>query len=201
VGTPDDVGVGDDCRIGAHVVCCAGVRIGARVTIKAQTVLGGAGFGFHSGPQGHQRIPHVGGLVIGDDVEIGSLCSVDRGSIDDTVIELGTKIDNMVHIGHNVRIGEHCILAGGTLVGGSTRLGRFVIVGGSAGLGDHVTVGDGARIGAGTGVFRDIPAGAVVSGYIGRNHRETLRVQAASLRLPAIMAELERMVAERRGDA
>ncbi len=177
------------------------MRIGARVWIKANTVLGGTGFGFHSSAAGHQRIPHVGGLVIGDDVEIGALCSVDCGSIDDTVIERGTKIDNMVHVGHNVRIGEHCILAGGTLVGGSTRLGRFVVVGGGAGLGDHVSIGDGARVGAGSGVFRDVPAGATVSGYVARNHRETLRVQAASLRLPALMAELERIVAERRGDA
>jgi UDP-3-O-[3-hydroxymyristoyl] glucosamine N-acyltransferase len=86
-------------------------------------------------------------------------------------------------------------------VGGSSHLGNFVVIGGGAGLGDHVSVGDGARIGAGTGVFRDIPAGAVVSGYMAQNHRESLRVQAASLRLPAIIAELERMVAERRRDA
>jgi UDP-3-O-[3-hydroxymyristoyl] glucosamine N-acyltransferase len=197
----DDVAVGDDCHLGAHVVCGPGVRIGSRVVVKAGSVLGGPGFGFHSSAAGHQRIPHVGGLRIGDDVEIGSLCSVDCGSIDDTVIGRGTKLDNMVHIAHNVHVGEHCLVAGGTLVGGSTRLGNFVIIGGGAGLGDHVSVGDGARIGAGTGVFRDIPAGAVVSGYMAQNHRESLRVQAASLRLPAIIAELERLVAERRRDA
>lgn len=197
----DDVVLGDDCRLGAHVVICRRARLGDRVVVKAGAVLGGTGFGFHSGAEGHQRIPHVGGLVVGDDVEIGSLTTVDCGSIDDTVIERGTKLDNLVHVGHNVRIGEHCILAGGTMVGGSARLGRFVIVGGSAGIGDHVLIGDGARIGAGTGVFREVPAGATMSGYIGRNHRETLRVQAAQLRLPAIIAELERIVAERRNDA
>lgn len=197
----DDVSVGEDCHLGAHVVCGPRVRIGSRVIVKPGAVLGGTGFGFHSGAEGHQRIPHVGGLVIGDDVEIGSLTTVDCGSIDETVIERGTKLDNLVHVGHNVRIGEHCILAGGVLVGGSSRLGRFVIVGGGAGLGDHVSVGDGARIGAGTGVFRDVPAGATVSGYVGRNHRETLRVQAASLRLPAIIADLERLVSEHRDHA
>lgn len=197
----DDAVIGEDCLLGAHVVCGQRVRLGSRVIVKAGAVLGGTGFGFHSGVEGHQRIPHVGGLAIGDDVEIGSLTTVDCGSIDDTVIERGTKLDNLVHVGHNVRIGEHCILAGGVLVGGSCRLGRFVIVGGGTGIGDHVTVGDGARIGAGTGVFRDVPPGATVSGYVGRNHRETLRVQAASLRLPAIIAELERLVAERRRDA
>lgn len=197
----EDAAIGDECHLGPHVVCGPRVRIGARVVVKAGAVLGGTGFGFHSGAEGHQRIPHVGGLVIGDDVEIGSLTTIDRGSIDDTVIERGTKIDNLVQVGHNVRMGEHCILAGGVLVGGSTRLGRFVVVGGGAGLGDHVSIGDGARVGAGSGVFRDVPAGATVSGYVARSHRETLRVQAASLRLPALMAELERIVAERRGDA
>ena len=178
--------IGDDCHLGAHVVCGPRVRLGARVVVKAGAVLGGTGFGFHSSAAGHQRIPHVGGLVIGDDVEIGSLCSIDCGSIDDTVIERGTKVDNMVHVGHNVRIGEHCLLAGGVLVGGSTRLGSFVVIGGGAGLGDHVTIGDGARIGAGTGVFRDVPAGAVVSGYIGaepsRDAPGAGRIAAASRR-------------------
>jgi UDP-3-O-[3-hydroxymyristoyl] glucosamine N-acyltransferase len=196
----DDVVLGDDCRLGAHVVCCRRARLGNRVSVKAGAVLGGTGFGFHSSADGHQRIPHVGGVVIGDDVEIGSLTTIDCGSIDDTVIERGTKIDNLVHVGHNVRIGEHCILAGGVMVGGSARLGRFVIIGGSAGIGDHVVIGDGARIGAGTGVFREVPAGATVSGYVARNHRETLRMQAAQMRLPAIIAELERIVAERGRD-
>ncbi len=197
----DDVQVGADCRLDAHVVCANGTRLGDRVWIKAGAVLGGTGFGFHSGPEGHARIPHVGHLVIGDDVEVGSHATIDGGSIDDTIIERGTKIDNQVHIGHNVRIGEHCILAGGVLVGGSSRLGRFVIIAGGAGVGDHVVVGDGARIGSGSGVFRDVPAGATVSGYIARNHRDTLRVQAASQRLPAILADLERLIAEHRKDA
>jgi UDP-3-O-[3-hydroxymyristoyl] glucosamine N-acyltransferase len=197
----DDVVLGDDCRLGAHVVIGRRARLGNRVSVKSGAVLGGTGFGFHSGAQGHERIPHVGGLVLGDDVEIGSLTTVDCGSIDDTVIERGTKVDNLVHVGHNVRIGEHCILAGGVMVGGSARLGRFVIVGGSAGIGDHVLIGDGARIGAGTGVFREVPAGATMSGYIGRNHRETLRMQAAQMRLPAIIGDLEKLVEKRRGDA
>lgn len=197
----DDVTLGDDCRLAAHVVVSRRARLGQRVHVKAGAVLGGTGFGFHSSAEGHQRIPHVGSLVLGDDVEIGSLTTVDCGSIDDTVIERGTKLDNLVHVGHNVRIGEHCILAGGVLVGGSARLGRFVIVGGSAGIGDHVVIGDGARIGAGTGVFREVPAGTTMSGYIGRNHRETLRIQAAQSRLPGIIGELEKLVAERRGDA
>ena len=196
----DDVTIGEQCRLGPNVVCGSRTQLGARVVIKANSVLGGTGFGFHSSPAGHQRIQHVGGLILGDDVEVGSLTSIDCGSIDDTVIERGTKLDNLVHVGHNVRIGEHCILAGGVLVGGSSRLGRFVIVGGGTGIGDHVTVGEGARVGSGTGVYRDVPPGATVSGYVARSHRETLRVQAATLRLPAIIADLERLVKERRDD-
>jgi UDP-3-O-[3-hydroxymyristoyl] glucosamine N-acyltransferase len=185
--------LGEDCVLDAHVVIYARARLGRRVRVKAGTVLGGEGFGFHSSASGHERVPQVGGLLIGDDVEIGSGCTVDRGSVGDTEIGPGTKVDNLVHIGHNTRIGSHCVLAGGNLVAGSVTLGDFVILGGASGIVDHVIVGDRARIGAATLVTRNVPPGDVFSGYPGRPHRTSLRVQAAALRLPAIIAELERL--------
>jgi UDP-3-O-[3-hydroxymyristoyl] glucosamine N-acyltransferase len=194
----DDVTLGDDCHLAARVVCCHGVQVGDRVRVKPGAVLGGIGFGFHSGPDGHRRVPHVGGLRIADDVEIGANSTVDRGSLGDTVVGHGTKIDNMVHVGHNCRIGAHCILAGGVMVAGSVQTGDFVIFGGASGAIDHVRLGMGARVGAGSAVFADVPPGQTVSGFPAQSHRETLRAQAAVRRLPPLMRRLERL-AERDG--
>lgn len=193
--------LGDDCEVGAHVTCYPGTEIGTRSRVKAGTVLGGEGFGFHSGRDGHTRIPHVGRCLIGDDVEIGSSCTVDRGSIDDTVIGSGTKIDNQVHVGHNVRIGRHCLLMGGVGLGGSTHIGDGAILAGHVGVIDHIDVGAGARIGAGSHVMCDVPANGTWSGSPARPHRDTLRAQAAALRLPTIIAALERLVNGKRNDA
>lgn len=192
----EGVRVGDDCVLDANVVCYAGTRLGARVVLKAGAVVGGDGFGYISGPHGHMRIPHVGGCVLEDDVEVGSNCTIDRGSLDDTVIGQGTKLDNQVHVGHNVRIGRRCLVMGKVGIGGSTRIGDGVVVAGHATLVDHVTVGDRARIGARSFVIGDVPGGADVSGQPARPHRETLRAQAALRRLEPLVRDLERIVNE-----
>ena len=192
----DGVQVGDDAVIDANVVCYAGTTLGARVVIKAGAVVGGDGFGYIQGTHGHTRIPHIGGCVLEDDVEIGSNCTIDRGSLDDTVIGQGTKLDNQVHVGHNVRIGRRCLIMGGVGIGGSTRIGDGVVVAGHATLVDHVTVGARARIGARSFVIGDVAGGADVSGQPARPHRETLRVQAAMRRLEPLVRDLERIVKE-----
>ena len=174
----------------------AGTRLGSRVVVKAGAVIGGDGFGFVSGPHGHTRIPHIGGCVLEDDVEIGANCTIDRGSLDDTVIGQGTKLDNQVHVGHNVRIGRRCLVMGKVGIGGSTRIGDGVVVAGHSTLVDHVTVGDRARIGARSFVIGDVPAGSDVSGQPARPHRETLRAQAALRRLEPLVRDLERIVNE-----
>jgi UDP-3-O-[3-hydroxymyristoyl] glucosamine N-acyltransferase len=185
----------------ARVICYAGARIGRRVVLKAGAVIGGDGFGYLSRSSGHERIPHVGGCVIGDDVEIGSNSCVDRGSFDDTVIGQGTKLDNLVHVGHNVRIGERCLLMAGVGVAGSTRLGHDVILAGHVGVTDHLTIGDRVQVAAKSAVIGNVPAGSVFSGHPARPNRQVLRAQAALYRLAPIVGELESLVAERRRDA
>ncbi len=188
------VRVGEDSVLDAHAVCYKGTEIGRRVHVKAGAVLGGVGFGFVSDRGGHHPIQHIGRCLIGDDVSIGANSAVDRGSIDDTVIGAGTKLDNHVHIGHNARLGERCLVMGGSVVAGSARIGNGVILAGHAGVGGHLTVGDGARISAKAGVTTDVPAGADFSGFPARPHREFLRAQAALYRLAPIVHELESSV-------
>jgi UDP-3-O-[3-hydroxymyristoyl] glucosamine N-acyltransferase len=190
----DGVTVGADCELGARVVCQAGTTLGDRVRVKPGAVLGGEGFGFLSDASGHRRVPHVGRCVVEDEVEIGANCTVDRGSVGDTVLGAGSKLDNLVHIGHNVRIGRGCLLMGGAMVGGSARLGDGVLVGGRAAIADHRDIGDRARIGGMSGVSQDVPAGGAVSSFVARNHRDILRAQAALARLPRIIDELEHLV-------
>jgi UDP-3-O-[3-hydroxymyristoyl] glucosamine N-acyltransferase len=201
VSLGDGVTVGEDSVIGPRAVCYAGARVGSRVVIKAGAVIGGPGFGYLPGPGGHHRIPHVGGCILEDEVEIGSNSCVDRGSVDDTVIGRGTKLDNLVHVGHNVRLGERCLLMAGVGVAGSTHIGNDVILAGHVGVTDHLLIEDGARIAAKSAVFGDIPAGASFSGHPARPHRQFLRAQAALYRLAPIIADLERLVGRDGPDA
>lgn len=197
VSLGDEVTIGDDTTIGPGVVCYAGSRIGSRVVVKAGAVIGGDGFGYLSKGEGHTRIPHVGGCILEDEVEVGSNTCVDRGSIDDTVIGRGTKLDNLVQVGHNVRIGERCLIMAGVGIAGSTRIGNDVILAGHVGVTDHLIIGDRARIAAKSAIFGDVPAAASFSGHPARPHRQFLRAQAAMYRLAPIVDELERLVPER----
>jgi len=200
VSLGDGVTVGADTIIGPRVVCYRDSRIGRSVVLKAGAVIGGDGFGYLSDSGGHHRIPHVGICVIEDEVEIGSNSTVDRGSVDDTVVGRGTKLDNLVHVGHNVRIGERCLLMAGVGVAGSTKLGNDVILAGHVGVTDHLTIADGARIAAKSAVFGDIPGGASFSGHPARPHRQFLRAQAALYRLAPIIDDVERLVSSRGAD-
>ena len=200
VSIGDGVSVGEDTVIGPRAVCYEGARIGSRVVIKGGAVIAGAGFGYLSDARGHHRIPHVGGCVIEDEVEIGSNSCVDRGSLNDTIIGQGSKLDNLVHVGHNVRIGRRCLLMAGVGIAGSTRIGDDVILAGHVGVTDHLVIGDRARIAAKSAVFGDIPAGASFSGHPARPHRQFLRAQAALYRVAPIITELERLAPGARRD-
>jgi UDP-3-O-[3-hydroxymyristoyl] glucosamine N-acyltransferase len=162
--------VPDDCLIGSRVMLHPGVRIGQ------------AGFGFAPDRAGPVKIPQLGRVIIGDDVDIGANTTIDRGSGHDTVIGPGTMIDNLVQIGHNVVLGRGCILAGQVGISGSTKLGDFVMAGGQAGLAGHLNIGAGARIGAQAGLMKDVAPGATVGGYPAVPMRQWLK-QVALLAL------------------
>ncbi|HXF95760.1 MAG TPA: UDP-3-O-(3-hydroxymyristoyl)glucosamine N-acyltransferase [Gemmatimonadales bacterium] len=192
----DGVVLGDDVRLFPRVVCYPGAVIGNRVILHAGVVIASDGFGYvtRADPREHAKIPHVGRVVIGDDVEIGANTTVDRGSVDDTVIGPGTKIDNLVQVGHNVRIGARCLIMAQTGIAGSTHIEDDVIIAGQVGLSGHLTVGRGARLAAQAGVWGDVPAGASYSGYPARDHRSQLRKEALLNRLITIVPDLEALV-------
>jgi UDP-3-O-[3-hydroxymyristoyl] glucosamine N-acyltransferase len=157
------VEIGDDCRIGANVTLSHCV-IGSRVVLHPGARIGQAGFGFAPDPRAPIKVPQLGRVMIGDDVDIGANTTIDRGSGHDTVIGSGSMIDNLVQIGHNVVLGRCCILAGQVGISGSTRLDDFVMIGGQGGLAGHLHIGNGARIAAKSGLMRDVPAGETVCG-------------------------------------
>jgi UDP-3-O-[3-hydroxymyristoyl] glucosamine N-acyltransferase len=189
-----DVVVGRDCRLHAGAVLYEGTRLGDRVEVQSGARIGSDGFGYVFGKGAHQKIPHVGRCILENDVEIGANTTIDRGSIDDTVIGAGTKIDNLVQIGHNVRIGKLCLVMSQVGVSGSTHIGDGVILAGQAGIGGHIEIGDRARIGGQAGVFGSVPAGETWSGYPARPHRESLRAQAALFKLASMVRSLEKLV-------
>lgn len=155
--------LGDDVRIGANATISHCV-VGSRVKLYPGVRIGQDGFGFAPDPEAPVKVPQLGRVMIGDDVEIGANTTIDRGAGPDTIIGSGTMIDNLVQIGHNVQIGRGCVLVSQVGISGSTRLGDFVMIGGQGGLTGHLTIGSGARIGAQAGVMRDVAPGEAVLG-------------------------------------
>ncbi len=192
----DGVSIGEGTRLWAGVTIYPGATLGARTIVHSGARIGSDGFGYVFRDGAHSKIPHVGRCIIGDDVEIGANSTIDRGSIDDTVIGNGTKIDNLVQIAHNVRVGEKCLVIAQVGVSGSARIGDGTIVAGQAGIAGHVSIGAGARIGAQAGVFGDVPPGETWSGYPARPHKESLRASAALFKLAGMMRRLEKLLEE-----
>jgi UDP-3-O-[3-hydroxymyristoyl] glucosamine N-acyltransferase len=190
------VSIGEGSRLWPGVTIYPGATLGARTLVQAGARIACDGFGYVFRDGAHQKIPHVGRCIIGDDVEIGANTTIDRGSIDDTVIGSGTKIDNLVQIGHNVRIGEKCLIISQVGVAGSVTIGDGAVLAGQAGISGHISIGAGARVAAQAGVFGDIPAGETWSGYPARPHREALRASAALFKLAGMMRRLEKLLGE-----
>ena len=156
--------VGEDGMLYPRVTIREECHVGDRVILHPGVVIGADGFGFAFDAGSYHKVPQVGGVIIGDDVEIGANTTVDRATTDFTRIGDGTKIDNLVQIGHNVNIGKHCIIVAQVGISGSTQLEDFVVIGGQAGVAGHITLGKGAQIAGQSGVSKSVPAGAMVFG-------------------------------------
>jgi len=178
----DAVRIDDNCRLGPSV-SVRFAHIGANVTLSAGVRIGEAGFGFAASPTGAVTVPQIGRVLIEDNVEIGANSTVDRGAGPDTVVGAGTRIDNLVQIGHNVRIGKGCIIVAQSGVAGSCTIGNGVQIGGQVGIAGHLNIGDGARLAAQSGVMRDIAAGATVSGSPSVSAKQHFRQVATLSRL------------------
>jgi UDP-3-O-[3-hydroxymyristoyl] glucosamine N-acyltransferase len=192
--------VARDAWLHPHVVLYDGVSVGARAEIHSGAVLGADGFGYASGPAGLRKIPQVGVVEIGADAEIGANTCVDRATFEVTRVGEGTKVDDLVMIGHNCDVGRHVVLCGQVGLAGSTTVGDQAVLGGQAGTGGHLRIGAGARVGGQTGVSSDVPDGATSFGTPHMPHRQALRVNAELKRLPET-ARLVRELAKAAGTA
>jgi UDP-3-O-[3-hydroxymyristoyl] glucosamine N-acyltransferase len=185
--------IGEGCVLGSGCSILGAVRMGDRVRVHTGARVGTEGYGFSDDGGRPVKIPQVGRCIIGDDVEIGANSTIDRGALGDTVVGAGTKIDNLVHIGHNVRIGENCMIVAQVGIAGSVEIGDGVQLAGQAGIAGHLSIGDGARVAAQAGVIGDVPAGATYSGYPARPHGHAMRASAALFRLPDLLKRVRRL--------
>ncbi len=189
----EGVVLGDDVTLHSGVSIREGCRIGNRVTIHNGTVIGSDGFGYAPNGPSWFKIPQIGNVVIEDDVEIGANTTVDRAALETTLIGRGSKIDNLVQVAHNCRIGENCILVAQVGIAGSVTLGKHVTMGGQAGIADHVTIGDNAMVSGQSGVFNSVAAGAVVSGTPAIPHKVRLKCAAVYPYLPEMRSTLTKL--------
>jgi UDP-3-O-[3-hydroxymyristoyl] glucosamine N-acyltransferase len=185
-----NVSIGNGSLIGSGVQLLAECKIGERVLIHPGVVIGADGFGFAESPTGLYKVPQVGSVRIGNDVEIGANTTIDRGALGDTVIGNGTKIDNLVMIAHNVQIGSHCVIVAQTGIAGSTKIGDRVMIAGQVGIIGHLEIGHDVKIAAQSGVGKSIPDGQTVLGTPAHDIHEQRRMLASLRRLPEIIRKL-----------
>lgn len=200
----EGVEIGTDCVIYPHAVISDRVKLGNRVIVKPGAVLGADGFGYVFNGSRHRKIPQVGTVVVEDEVEIGANVTIDRATLGQTLIRRGTKIDNLVQIGHNVEIGEDAILVAQVGISGSSKVGNRAVLAGQVGVGDHVTLGDGVMLGGQSGVpsGSSLPEAGPYWGFPPRPAAEAKRISAALPRLPELLRRvraLERQVRELEG--
>ena len=210
----DNVIIGEKCKIGnnvqiysnsiienncniksnsivkSNVVIKNNTQVGENCIIKSGAIIGDSGFGLVTENGVHHNIPHIGQVIINDNVLIGSNCTIDRSTLDNTIIGKGTKLDNLVQIGHNVKIGENCIICAQVGIGGSTKIGNNVIIGGQTGIIDHIKIENNAIVGPKSFIIKSIKSNSYVSGNPGRNHRDRVKQDILIQRLPDIYKKI-----------
>ena len=196
-----DVSIGESCLLYPGVKIMPDCKIGQRVILHPGVVIGSDGFGYAEYPQGLKKIKQIGWVEIGDDVEIGSNTTVDRGALGPTRIGRGTKVDNLVQIAHNVEIGQHCIIVSQVGISGSTKIGNGVVLAGQVGLVGHIEIGDGVKIGAQSGIHKSIPAGKTMFGYPAREIMTAKRIEAALEYLPDLLKRVRKLEKKSGGDS
>lgn len=189
----ENTSIGANCRIDENVVIYRNCTIGNNCTILANTTIGSAGFGYSFIDGQHRMVPHNGGVVIEDCVDVGANCCIDRAKFGNTVIGAGTKIDNLCQIAHNVVLGKCCLLASMVGISGSCTFGDGVVMSGQSGVRDHINVGSGAMLGAGAGVLEDIEAGKTVLGLPAVEAKQEIKFWLAKKRLPEMVRQLKRL--------
>lgn len=189
----NDVTLGDNCRLYPGVIVKDGIKMGANSIIHSGTVIGSDGFGYARHGKGIKKVKQIGWVEIGNDVEIGANCAIDRGALGPTRIGNHVKIDNLVQIAHNVEIGDYSIIVSQVGISGSTKLGKGVILAGQVGLVGHIELGDGVQVGAQSGVNKDIPAGKKYFGYPARELMETGRIEASLRKLPELFKRVRKL--------
>ena len=185
--------LGENCLLYPHACIRERVKLGNRVIIHAGVVIGQDGFGFVSLPSGHVKVPHIGTVIIEDDVEIGANSAIERGTCGTTVIGRGTKIGNLVQVGHNVRLGEDCLVVAMTGIAGSAIVGNRVVLAGQSGIAGHLTVGDNCVVAARGLVAGDLAPNSFVSGFPARPHKENMRILAAERKLPELLRRVRQL--------
>ena len=193
-----DCRIGEDCVLFPNVTVYARTELGNRVRVHAGTVIGADGFGYVLDAGAHRKVPQVGNVIIGDDVELGANVTIDRGALGPTIIGPGTKIDNLVQIAHNVKVGEHSIIVAQAGIAGSSQLGRYNVLGGQVGIAGHLKLGNQVTVAAQSGVMHEIPDGETWLGSPAQPDRQAKRQILAQQRVPDLLkrvAELERQLA------
>lgn len=188
-----DSQIGNNCRLDSNVVIYHNCRIGNNVIIQANSTIGSTGFGYVFVDGSHRLVPHNGGVLIEDFVEIGANCCIDRAKFGNTIVGAGTKIDNLVQIGHNVVLGKCCLIAGQVGISGSCRIGDGVVLAGQVGLADNIKIGDGVVVTAQGGVMRDVPAGKQMAWSPAIDRKDAMRIIGQLMRLPRTVEQLKEL--------
>ena len=191
-----NVRIGESTTIYASSIVHENCILGKRVVLRANAVIGGEGFGFATENGKHTHIPQVGNVILEDDVEVGSCSCIDNATMGSTLVRRGTKIDNLVHLGHNVEIGEDCFLIAQVGIAGSTKCGNHVIFAGQTGCTGHITIGDNVTFAGKTGITGNVPSNGLYAGFPMRPHKEWLKLAAYESRLPDMVKQLKALEKE-----